>query len=176
MSSDHLAPIAALVYTPDDHVEPILLQAAQALASRGVRLGGVLQRNLPRDPDDPCAMELEDLHSGARFALSQSLGRGSEACRLDPGSLAQAAMAVRHALDQGVDLVMVNKFGAQEVAGAGLRDEMALAVTAGIPLLTAVGSRFLDEWAQFTGNQAVLLKPDLPAILDWWDDLKADAR
>ncbi|MFN3987063.1 MAG: DUF2478 domain-containing protein [Rhodocyclaceae bacterium] len=175
MSEDTLAPIAAIVYQPSDHIEPILVEAARLLAARGVRLGGVLQHDVPTVIDDPCAMELEDLASGERFSLSQELGSGSEACRLDPASLAHASMAVRRALDQGVELVMINKFGAQEAAGAGLRDEMGLAVTAGVPLLTAVGARFLNEWQHFTGGEGARLEPRLDAVLAWWSGLRLHA-
>ena len=146
MTTDPTLPIAAIVYTPTDHIEPVLLEAARALAEQGVRLGGILQHDIATTINDPCGMELEDLASGERFALSQDLGSGSEACRLDPDALAHAAVAVRSALERGTELVFINKFGAQEACGAGLRAEMALAVTTGVPVLTAVGERFLPEW------------------------------
>lgn len=168
MSEDRIAPIAAILYKPTDHIEPVLLAAARTIAATGARLGGVLQHDIPTVVDDPCAMELEDLANGARFALSQELGSGSEACRLDPAALAHAAMSIRNALQAGADLVVANKFGAQEAAGAGLRAEMALAVTSGVPLLTAVGERFLAEWQDFTGGETTLLPPKVDAILAWW--------
>jgi len=171
MSEDAIAPIAAIVYRPTDNVEAVLIAAARTLAARGVTLGGVLQHDIASVVDDPCAMELEDLASGERFALSQELGSGSEACRLDPGSLAHAAMAVRRAVDTGVQLIMINKFGAQEMSGAGLRTEMGVAVMAGIPLLTAVGERFLDDWNEFTGGASALLTPDVDSVLEWWSSV-----
>lgn len=169
MNADTLAPIAAVVYKPTDHVEPLLLRVAIALRNRGLRVGGVLQHDMATIADDPCAMELEDLHSGEKFAMSQDLGSGSEACRLDPASLAHAAVAIRRALDDGVQLVMFNKFGAQEASGAGLRDEMGLAVVSGVPMITAVGERFLGEWDAFTGGAATLLPPDDASVLAWCD-------
>jgi hypothetical protein len=172
MSAESDLPIAAIVYKPTDHIEPVVVAAARMLAARGVRLGGVLQHDMAAAATDPCAMELEDLGSGERFPLSQELGSGSEACRLDPASLAHAAVAVRHALDDGAELVVINKFGAQEAAGSGLRAEMGLAVAAGIPVLTAVGERFLPEWQRFTGGGSTLLGPDLDGILAWWDGLR----
>ena len=89
-------------------------------------------------------------------------------CRVDPAALARGSVAVRGAIGRGVDLVIINKFGAQEVSGAGLRDEMGETVMAGVPLLTAVGERFLEDWKQFTGGDFVLLPPQLDAILQWW--------
>ena len=167
MSEDVIAPIAALVYRPTDHVEPILLSVAQALSERGVKLGGALQHDIPSRADDPCAMELQDLFTAVRFSMSQELGSGSEACRLDPDALARAGVSIRQAIEGGAELIIVNKFGAQEALGSGLRDEMAMTVTAGIPLLTAVGERFLAEWSDFTGGEAQLLPPDADAVLSW---------
>lgn len=174
MPDETISPIAAIVYRPTDNVEVVLVEVARALAARGVKLGGVLQHDIATVIDDPCAMELEDLDNGERFSLSQALGSGSEACRLDPASLAHAAVSVRRAVDKGVELVMINKFGAQEVSGSGLRAEMGVAVLAGIPLLTAVGERFLPDWQDFTGGESALLKPDTQAVLAWWDALQQD--
>lgn len=175
MTTDQSLPIAAIVYRPTDHIEPVLLAAARALAGEGVRLGGILQHDIPTTINDPCGMELEDLASGERFPLSQDLGSGSEACRLDPDALAHAAVAVRGALAQGAELVFINKFGAQEVGGSGLRSEMAMAVTSGVPVITAVGERFLAEWQHFTGGHSTLLEPRVDDILAWWRELPARA-
>ncbi|AYH45369.1 DUF2478 domain-containing protein [Azoarcus sp. DN11] len=173
MTTDQSLPIAAIVYRPTDHIEPVLLEAARALAGEGVRLGGILQHDIPTTITDPCGMELEDLATGERFPLSQDLGSGSEACRLDPDALAHAAMAVRAALERGTELVFINKFGAQEAGGSGLRAEMAMAVTSGVPVITAVGERFLDAWRHFTGGSTALLDPKVDDILTWWHGLPA---
>lgn len=175
MTNEPALPIAAIVYSPSDNVEALLLQAARALAEQGVKLGGVLQHDIACAVEDPCAMELEDLASGERFPLSQDLGSGSEACRIDPGSLAHAAMRVRAAIEGGAELVLINKFGTQEATGSGLRTEMGMVVLAGVPLLTAVGGRFLPEWEHFTGGGATLLEPTLESVLAWWAGVQAQA-
>lgn len=175
MSDDSIAPLAAIVYSPTDQVEALMVQVARRLAEQGVRLGGVLQHDVGLAVGDPCGMEMENLATGERFPLSQELGSGSEACRLDTDSLARAAVAIRSAVDNGAELIFINKFGAQEAVGAGLRTEMGVAVMAGVPLLTAVGGRFLSEWQEFTGGASALLKPELQSILDWWADIRQDA-
>ena len=173
MTTEQPLPIAAIVYRPTDHIEPVLLEAARSLAAEGVRLGGILQHDIPTTINDPCGMELEDLATGERFPLSQDLGSGSEACRLDPNALAHAAVAVRGALERGTQVVFINKFGAQEASGSGLRAEMAMAVTSGVPVITAVGERFLAEWQHFTGGHSTLLQPNVADILAWWRALPA---
>ena len=62
-------------------------------------------------------MQLENLETGESIPLSQDLGRGSVSCRVDPDALARGSMAVRGAIARGVELVIINKFGAQEVSG-----------------------------------------------------------
>lgn len=171
MTADAPAPLAAILYTPEDRIEDLMLEVAHLLATRGVKLGGVLQHDIGMEIEDPCAMELENLSNGERFSLSQELGRGSEACRLDPASLAHAAVAIRCAVDGGAELICVNKFGAQEALGSGLREEIGLAVAAGIPLLTAVGKRFLPAWEEFSGGHGKILAPELDAVLDWWSHI-----
>lgn len=173
MSSSIALPIAAVLYGPDDPVEQLLAQTARLLVARGVRVGGLVQYDIGATEHDLCCMELEDIAGGQRFSLSQNLGKGSQSCRLDPAALAQAAMAIRQAVAAGVDLVVINKFSSQEVAGSGLRDEMGLVAAAGVPLLTAVGRRFLDQWQEFTGGESALLAPDGAAILAWWQAVAA---
>ena len=174
MSNARAEPLAAILYTPEDRVEEIMLEAAHRLTARGVRLGGILQHDIGMQFDDPCAMELENLATGERFSLSQNLGSNSEACRLDPAALAHAAVAVRAAIDNGTDLICINKFASQEAYGTGLRSEMGEVVAAGIPLLTSVGKRFLSDWEAFSGGMGELLEPSVESILAWWERVEGE--
>ncbi len=173
MSENLNLPLAAIRYTPETPVETLFSQAVRALQARGVRVGGVVQHDVAGDAGRICQMELEDLASGRRIALSQDLGSGSVSCGVDSSGLAEAAMAIRRAVEAGVDLVVINKFGTQEVEGGGLRDEMGVVAAAGVPLLTAVGDRYLQQWLDFTGGESALLAPTVEAVLAWWDKLSA---
>lgn len=159
---------AAIVYTPETNIDALLSEFVARLQEQGVRVGGVVQHNLMFK--EGCAEEMEfvDLLSGERYSMCQSLGSGSEACRLDTDALARAAMGVRQAVEAQVDLVVVNKFGAREAGGEGLRDEIALAVMSGLPLLTSVGERFVADWNAFTGGETTLLPANLEALSAWW--------
>ena len=83
-------------------------------------------------------MQLVDLISGKAIGISQTLGSGAAACKLDASGLAEAAQAVTRAVQSEVELVIINKFSKQEAGGHGLRGEFAEAIMAGRPLLTAV--------------------------------------
>ena len=166
-------PLAAIRYRPDTPLETLLAEAVRVLKAEGVHIGGVIQHDLRGDAGRICQMELEDVASGRRIALSQDLGSGSVSCGVDSAGLAEAAMAVRQAVEGGADLVVINKFGTQEVEGGGLRAEMGFVAAAGVPLLTAVGERYLGPWQEFTGGEASLLEPTLAAVLAWWRALAA---
>lgn len=167
-------PIAAIVYRAEDDIEALLARAARTLAAmRGVKLGGVIQHAVPATATTPCGMQLEDLASGERFTLSLPPAGGAGACRLDPDALTRGAVVIRRAVEDGAELIFANKFGAQEAAGDGLRDDIACAAAAGIPVLTAVGERFLAEWKAFTGGDNSLLDTDPASVLAWWDALQA---
>jgi hypothetical protein len=66
--------------------------------------------------------------------------------------------------------VVVNKFSKQEAAGRGLRAEIADAVTAGLPLLTAVPDTCYGAWMGFTGGFGTTLLCDHGVIEDWWQE------
>lgn len=168
MSDTPCLPLAAIRYRPDTPLETLLREVVRVLKAEGVPIGGVIQHDVRGDAGRICQMELEDVASGRRIPLSQDLGSGSISCGVDSGGLAEAAVAIRGAVDAGVQLVVINKFGTQEVEGGGLRTEMGFVVAAGVPLLTAVGERYLAQWQEFTGGEATLLAPDLSAVLGWW--------
>lgn len=160
-------PLAAIRYAPEDDICALMAQTAQALTALGVKLGGVLQHEGRAGSDGPC-MTMENLATGEHFSLSLDSDSGIDTCRLNPASLAHAATLIRSTIASGTDLVMINKFGAQEAAGVGLRDEMGLAALADLPLLTTVADHLLDDWHTFTGGASVIIEPRLDNILDWW--------
>ena len=159
----------AVVHGPgSEHTDSLLDRFTGELARRGFRVGGVVQRNYGSGDDCADQMELVDVFTGRSFGISQNLGRESRACRVDPSGVADASQAIRRAVEQRADLIVVNKFAGLEAHGEGLSDEMLAAISEGIPLLTSVGSRFLNEWQTFTGGYADLLSPDIEALWRWW--------
>ena len=149
-------------------VDELLDRFAAELQRRGFRVGGVVQRNY--GPADDCAdrMELVDVATGQAFGISQQLGRESQSCRVDPTGVAEASQVVRRAIEERADLLVVNKFAGLEAHGKGLADELLSGIAEGIPVLTSVGSRYLNEWQTFTGGFCAWLAPDEDALWRWW--------
>ncbi|WP_448208443.1 DUF2478 domain-containing protein [Azospirillum sp. sgz302134] len=149
-------------------VDDLIDRFVTELKRRGFRVGGVVQRNYGALDDCADRMELVDVATGRAFGISQNLGRASQSCRVDPSGVAEASQALRRAIDERADLLVVNKFAGLEAHGKGLADELLAGIAEGIPVLTSVGSRFLNEWQSFTGGYTALLSPDEDALWRWW--------
>jgi hypothetical protein len=156
MNSPAALPLAALVHPDDEHAMELLLErVARRLQAAGWRVGGLVHRQ------DRYA------NGNKRIELSQDLGCASRACSLNPQALAQASAVLREALDDGVDLVVINRFGIVEASGQGFAAEFAAFVEAGTPVLTAVAARHLEDWRRYTGGLHAELAADETLIEAW---------
>ncbi|RTL48700.1 MAG: DUF2478 domain-containing protein [Bradyrhizobiaceae bacterium] len=165
--------VAAIIYRSEDDVDTLLADFAETLVRSGERIGGIVQRNVKDSSGRQVGMQAIDLMTGREISICQPLGSGAMACKLDAAGLAEAALAVTRAIAADVDLVVINKFSKQEAAGEGLRDELADAVAAGIPVLTAVPDKCLEAWNDFTDGIGTSLLCERSAIEGWWQDLSA---
>ena len=77
----------------------------------------------------------------------------------------EAEIRARLASDAAVDLIVINKFSKQEASGQGLRHEFAEAITAGMPVLTAVPEKCYEDWRAFTGDIGTTLLCERPLKL-----------
>jgi len=64
-------------------------------------------------------------------------------------------------------MIIVNKFGAQEAGGGGLRDELLAAADAGIPVLTTIKPDVVDAWREFVGELGTVLPARTDEVLAW---------
>ncbi|MDR0226312.1 MAG: DUF2478 domain-containing protein [Burkholderiaceae bacterium] len=167
MNPSFTLPLAALVHPDDDHAMELLLErVARRLQQAGWRVGGLVHRQ-DRYPNGNKRMQLFDLRSAGQFELSQDLGSDSRACSLNPQGLAQASAVLRQALADGMDLVVINRFGIVEASGQGFAAEFGAFVDAGTPVLTAVAARHLQDWHRFTGGLHAELPADEALIAQW---------
>ena len=147
--------------------DPFLVNIVSRLSSKGRVVAGIVQSRAPTNRDHPCDMDLVVLPDGPEIAIAQQLGTASRGCRLDPASLEDASEAVRQSLLQGADVLIVNKFGAQECRGRGFCSAFELAIERGIPVLTAVNSMNFQGFLDFAGGLETQLDPDRDDILAW---------
>jgi nucleoside-triphosphatase THEP1 len=148
-------------------VDAMLCVLAARLRSEGYRLAGAIQHNTAA-PDRPCSdMTIEDLASAQRIDVSTHLERAGGGCRLEPSALEDAAGLVAASLESEVDLVIINRFGKQEMAGSGFRGVIEAAVARDIPLLIALNGVHGQMWEEFHGGLAVTLAPEPQAVEAW---------
>ena len=160
-------PLAALEHADDEHdMEDVLERVARRLQAEGAHVGGLVHR-VDDYPSGSKRMVLFDLRSNRSFELSQDLGGASVACNLNPQALGEASAVLRQALADGVDLVVINRFGGVEAEGGGFVMEFADFIEAGIPVLTAVAARHQSGWQRFTGGLHAALPADEEALMAW---------
>lgn len=152
----------------------LLLQLAEVLAHRGWRTCGTVQINTERTDAGPCDMDVRVLPEGPVICISQSLGRASRGCRLDPAALESAVGLVAASLDRAPDCLLVNKFGKHEAEGRGFRPVIAEALSRDLPVLVGLNPLNAPAFHAFTEGLAVELAPSLPALTEWFDACRSD--
>jgi hypothetical protein len=165
--------LAALVFGKGDAVNELMAEFAAALAGRGRRLAGVVQVSAHTQGCASPQTHVLDLESGVRTPILQDLGTQSQACRADNAALAEVAANLREALLRRPDFVFVNRFGRLESEGGGMRDEIATAVSLGIPVIIGVATQYLDVWRAFALDLGEELACDRQALDDWATRLEA---
>lgn len=158
--------LAALIYNESQDPDAVLRGFASDLNGGGSRAVGLVQLGHPLA--DPPQLSALLLHSNETMRLFQDLGRGSSGCKLDIGQLLAAGSKVAQAIEDGADLVIINRFGRQEIEGKGLSYLIERALSAEIPVVIAVPDARLADWKIFSDGMAVHLTCDRPALDGWW--------
>jgi len=159
---------AAVALPPDTEAGDWLAPVIARLQADGHRIGGVNTAQADAFAGEGRRpMYLRDLLSGERIKISLDLAATATGCALDTGQLALAGQAIYRAIDAGVALIVVNKFGPQEATGAGLRDELLAAGAAGVPVLTSVKPELVSAWLEFVGELGELLPPQQALVEAW---------
>lgn len=164
-------PAAAIVHHGGGQGDALLKSILAECLQQGWRVRGLVTEQ-GKDPQGILPMQLRDLHTAEVFVISQCLGRDSRGCSLDMGGLAEAGKVLRKALEEQPDLVFVNRFGYGEAQGRGLSQEFTQLISAGIPVLTLVSERYLDDWHEFSAGLAQTLPLERKAIEQWLATIK----
>jgi hypothetical protein len=145
----------------------LIARAVERLRAEGIPLAGAVQVNAERDPAYKCDMDLHILSGDTSIRISQDLGKLSRGCRLDPQGLERAVGLVGTALEAGPALLIVNKYGKQEIDGRGFRPLIGEALSRGIPVLTAVNAGNVGAFLEFAEDLAERLPDDVDGIVAW---------
>jgi hypothetical protein len=146
----------------------VMIAIADRLAASAIAVAGAVQINIEHDPERHCHMDLRILGRDDVLRISEDRGRHARGCRLDPRGLADAVQRVETVLDQrAAAILIVNKFGKQEVDGGGFRELIGRALIAGIPVLTSVSQANLAAFLAFAEGLASEVPPDIDAAVAW---------
>ncbi len=159
--------VAAVIYGMGEaqRVDEMVAEVALRLRCEGYALAGAVQHNTDED-GRPCSdMRIEDLSTGKLMDITNPQ-RGA-GCRLDATALEDVAGIIAGGLEREVDLVILNRFGKQEISGNGFRAMMENAVAREIPLLTVLNGAHRPAWDGFASGMAATLPPDAAAIERW---------
>ena len=159
--------VGAIVFDRAAEADQVLAEVVAGLRLRGVQVAGLLQHFGLRQPCGKRSMWLEKIASGRVRRFDQQRGPGGTGCLLDGDALARAACDLRDSIRAGADLLVINRFGASEADGGGMRAEIAEAIRLGIPVLTAVRRDLLEDWLGFAGAPTPCLSADPVEVLAW---------
>ncbi len=169
---------AAAVYARDLQDRNALSDFAAELRARGVRVGGLVQDVLRDGAGKMTGIDMVALDTGQRIAINRPTRENLEnkTCSLDTSALTESTEALRRAIREGVDLIVLEKFGEQEQKGQGLNDEIFMAIAEEIPLLIAVPEFALDLWQERTGAMGETLPYSIDAFQRWWATARPDRQ
>lgn len=170
--------IAYITSSQKGETDRLLSEIAADLLAQGHALAGIVKQiDYSSQFENGCDMKVRILPTGPVIKITQDLGTGSDACRLDPGAITQAVACVEAGPLDNTDLFILNKFGPEEVAGRGFRDAIGTALGQGVPVLIGIGKANLSAFETFAGGVAIPLPADKQAILKWvQSDLTAKPR
>ena len=166
---DSQCDLAALVYEQDQDPDEMLRGFAADIKACGCRVAGLVQTG--HRCIDAARLPAVLVDTGEELQLFQDLGACATGCRLDVGQLLDAGARVASAIDQGADLVIVNRFGRQEREGKGLSFLVERALSADIPVVIAVPSHRFADWIRFAGGMSVKLRCDRETLDAWWNSV-----
>ncbi len=174
LSEELTAPFAAAVYARDMQNRDALTQFAAELRAQGVRVGGLVQEVLRNEDGASTGIDIVEIDTGRRIPINRPTKEtlDSHSCSLNTSALTESTEALRRAIRENMDLIVLEKFGEQEQKGQGLNDEIFMAIAEEIPLLIAVPEFALDLWQERSGEMGETLSYDVDAFRRWWATAK----
>lgn len=155
----------------------LLSALAETLQAEGVTLSGVVKdQDYASRHANGCDMKLRVLPGGPVIKITQDLGDGSDACRLDATALTRAVSQVEADPMARTELFILNKYGPEERAGRGFRAALAAALERAIPVIVGVGGASEPDFLRFAGGLAEALPDDMAQLKAWCADALSGRR
>lgn len=159
----------AVVSAPQrGRTDQLLSEVAATLQKEGAQVFGAVKMFDDATPDVPgCDMNLRVLPDGPVIRITQSLGAGASACKLNPFALSEVVSATEQKDARSFDLMILNKFGPQESEGRGFCAAIGDALEKEIPVIVGVGPGCRDAFDTYAAGLAEVLSPEPSAIISW---------
>jgi len=160
--------LAAVQVSATNRTDNLLWGVARHLANAGYQLVGALRPPKSGHNDGICGTTLHLLPDGPDVCITQDLGKGSAACRLDAGAIEDVAgRSMARLQTEGADIVFLNKFGITEAEGRGFRQLIGAAMGQDVPVVIGVSDAHRAAFEAFTDDMAEMVPPEEEALLDW---------
>ena len=161
---------AAVVYGAGDESDRLLLDFSEHLRRSGFRVAGIVQRGRAGEAGNS-NLGAVMLPGNEVVGMAHDPGSSSCGCRLHAEWVAHSARMLATAIERGVDLVIVNRYGKLETEGHGFIDLIKQTVSADIPALIAVPEPRFAAWTRYSGGMHVRLACWRAALDRWWQSL-----
>lgn len=147
----------------------LISETAAALVAGGAQLSGIVKVLDAVQPEDShhCDMSVRVLPTERTIKITQTLGGGSQGCRLNPTAIVEAVAAVESSAADDTELFVLNKFGPEEADGRGFRGAIATALERDVPVLVGVTPATRAAFDTFTAGLAEELPADAAGIVSW---------
>ncbi len=158
-------------------IDRLMSEIADQLQAGGKSLAGIVkvQEYVSRF-ENGCDMKVRVLPEGPIIKITQDLGVGSDACRLDTSAIADAVSSVEGGQLDRADMFILNKFGPEEAQGRGFVSAIGKALDHGIPVLVGVSDPCREAFDAFAGGLAEDLPPKNDVIQEWCEDAISRAQ
>jgi hypothetical protein len=167
--------LATVPIKKNGSTDQLFADVVAKLSADGIKILGAL-RTLGHSSDrGRCNSDLCLLPNGPVVKITQKLGAGSTACRMDAGAFEEAVglVTTRFATERA-DLIVVNKFGFREAEGHGFRMLIADAIELGVPVLIGIPGVYRNAFGQFAGEMATELPSEKDVIVNWYKQYRAE--
>ena len=165
--------VAAMVYGRGSAPDSLLADFMFHLLGQGFDVLGVIQARGTSEagtsPEPVLQTIPDDLFAQGRMPTDTAIGQARQ--RACGTALPGIGASLTEGLKRRPDLLVLNRYGSQEMAGAGLLGALAEAIDRDIPVLIAVPEALFPRWLTLAHGLAVRVAPDRASLLAWWRSL-----